>query len=228
MLCSQAAGIAFRWCFFLTPWISLPKTKLNFKKAISGRPIMILFNHTSMADPLVITALLDLDSIKYTRTLLKASLYAIPFFGAICKLTGHFPVYFKSGDTGAFSVEREKQDRVMDQVEAHVKSGGTLGVFPEGQINKNPLQLQAFRRGSFLIASKYQLPVWGCVLKGCDDIWPRASYPGSPSSVQAHLFPIADPMLVTSNDELCELAEKRFQEELDKVNKSTQNQRHGD
>jgi len=208
----------------LVPWIHLPKNVLNFKKAIGGRPIMILFNHTSMADPLVITALLDFDSIKYTRTLLKASLYDIPFFGGICKMTGHFPVWFKSGESGSFSVDRTKQDRVMEEVEAHVKSGGTLCLFPEGQINRTPAQLQSFRRGSFLIASKYQLPVWGCVIKGCDKLWPRAGYPGCPAKIEAHLFPIADPMSITTNEELCVLAEKRLQAEVDKLYKESKKQ----
>jgi len=219
MLCSQASGLTFRWCFFLIPWIRRPNVPPDFKKAIGGRPIMLLFNHTSMADPLIITSLLDLDSIKYCRTLLKKSLHDIPFFGGITQMTGHFPVYFKSDETGSFSVDREKQDRVTEEMEAHLKDGGTLCLFPEGQVNRNPTQLQTFRKGSFVLASKYQLPVWGCVVKGCSDIWPRGGYPGSPAKVEAHLFPIADPMTIKSNDELCALAEKTFQAEVDKLYK---------
>jgi len=162
-----------------------------------------------------------MDTIKYCRTLLKASLHKVPFFGGITQMTGHFPVYFISDDIGSFSVDREKMDRVMEEVEIHVKDGGTLCVFPEGQVNKDPVKLQTFRKGSFAIATKYQLPVWGCVIKGCSDIWPRGGYPGAPAKVEAHLFPIVDPNN-KSNDELCALAEKTFQAEVDKLYKKEQ------
>jgi len=136
-------------------------------------------------------------------------------------MTGHFPVHFTSAEDGKFSVDRSKQDRVMEMSEDHVKQGGTLALFPEGQINRDPSKLQAFRRGSFGLAFKYKLPVYGCVFKGIEDCWPRGvSIGGFPSKIECSLFPISDPIGSKSLEELVTLCETRMQAEVDKMYKA--------
>src|SRR5437870_3404128 len=67
------------------------------------------------------------------------------------RLGGHFTVYFKSeAKAGDFSVDKDAQEKVTQAIDEHVKEGGGLSFFPEGQINRiDSKVLQPFRRGAF-------------------------------------------------------------------------------
>lgn len=102
-----------------------------------------------MLDSLLITALIPPEIARNLRSMIKLALFSEPVFGYICKAVGHFPVYFKGAKTGDFSVDKEKQAKVGEEVDAFIGSNGGLVVFPEGQLNPTPRTLQPFRRGAF-------------------------------------------------------------------------------
>ena len=86
---------------------------------------------------------------------------------------GSFAVHFKRDDAGSFQVDTEKQAAVMERVTKHVEASGTIAVCPEGQIAKDPPNMQPFRRGSFAIPIQFEMPIWGMVMHGCYDGWPK-------------------------------------------------------
>lgn len=40
----------------------------------------------------------------------------LPFLGTICRLVGHFPVFFRSNDENSFGVDKDEQAKIMIKV----------------------------------------------------------------------------------------------------------------
>lgn len=55
-------------------------------------------------------------------------------FGGICTAVGHFPVFFRGSKDGDFSVDREAQAKVTDDMNKFLGDNGGLLLFPEGQV----------------------------------------------------------------------------------------------
>lgn len=79
--------------------------------------------------------------------LFSTTLHRAARFGYICSAVGHFPVLFTSSKANDFSVDKEAQAKVTEQLDQFIGSGGGLMIFPEGQLNSTPRKLQQFRRG---------------------------------------------------------------------------------
>jgi 1-acyl-sn-glycerol-3-phosphate acyltransferase len=143
------------------------------------------------------------------RTLMNYKLFNLPVFGSLCKMIGHYPVYFKAETHGSFSVDQEKMAPVMEDAANHLTSGGTLSVFPEGQISKDPSTLQSFRRGSFAMAKKHKLKITGMIMHGCADCWAKAApMGGDPAIVTVSLFDVMDLAKESDDIEVGEIAER--------------------
>ena len=176
-------------------------------------------NHSSQLDGFMFAATVPSKYIATMRTMAKAGLFKVPLFGTIMKDIGHFPVYFKSTEQGSFSVDKEKQMGVMEEVDAHLKSGGAVTLYPEGQINRtNARQLQTFRRGSLKMARSHNMQMWGFVVTDMDTAWPndKGAQGGHPATLFYRLFRIDDP----EEEDLaayCLDVEKQMQAELDDV-----------
>jgi 1-acyl-sn-glycerol-3-phosphate acyltransferase len=103
-----------------------------------GKGVFVMMNHVSFLDAMVFSAYCPTDIIIHTRTLMKAGLFKLPIFGVIAKRCGHFPVFFSGTKLGDFSTNKDRMNQVMEGVNKHVLAGGSLALFPEGQIGKNP------------------------------------------------------------------------------------------
>jgi len=219
-ICAKLAHVGFKVPFVVCPWVRLPnRADRDITPIVRGRSVMILANHTSLIDPLAITAMMDMESCSTTRTLLKASLHKIPFFGGICKMTGHFPVYFSSQEQGNFSVDKDRQAKVNEEVDAHIAAKGSLLLFPEGQVNADPRKLQNFRYGSIATALKHRLPLYGLILKGCDASGPKsASAGGLPTQIECRIIKLFDPLPDDGKSaaEVAAESQIRMQQEVDR------------
>lgn len=199
-LCIVPLVCAFRAVWWLNPQIRM---SVEFDANVDGKPRgwedialhnqAFIGNHTSFWDVFAFLCLAPMRHLIHTRTLMKASLREIPIFGGIFDRVGNFPVYFKSDEEGRFEVDKERQAAVQSGVDAHLRSGGDLAIFPEGAINKNPRVLQTFRFGTFATIFEHRMTVYYFVHMGGEKTWPRWTMVGGMPTdmhIRAGRFPI--------------------------------------
>jgi len=224
---AKIAHVFFKLWLMLTPWIRFNwSKKFDWDKAFTGKGnTFILLNHSSFLDGFLATALLPFNRIGTIRTMIKAQLLNIPVIGGICRKCGHFPVWFTSAADGVFKVDSEKQVHVEKETKEHLQTGGNIVFFPEGQVSKVAETLQLFRRGGFGLIKEHNAQVWGLVMKGCTDIWPKdAAMGGFPGTLDAELVQIftAEEVAALSTSDMCEQAQVRMQAVLDSLYKKQQ------
>ena len=225
----QYCIIIANWCFYmvfvLTPWIKIN----NFQKhpiwdemrqdIKNNKGVMICLNHTSFLDAIIFAGYCPTDIIIHVRTLLKYSLTQIPLFGFVCNMCGHFPVHFKSTQTGNFSTDKDAMNKVMQKVNDHIYNSkynkeyqpkdkslgnGSIVFFPEGQIGKIPSSIQSLRRGSFKMALDNNMNIYTMIMVGNQDSWPRkASIGGLPATINIGL----DRVQVNTEDDYIKVSE---------------------
>lgn len=215
----------FRVPIWLSPWIKIKNltTKSEWKKLydpVNCKGGMLLINHTSLFDPSLIIYLLPVSVLQKYRTIMKAELMKMPFFGTISECCGHFAVHFKFQEMGNFSVDKSAQKVITARMTEFIKKGGGIVVYPEGQVSKNPPILQDFRRGSFKFHLEHKLPMF-CVLQTDVHIsWPRAAtFGGRPATIRAKLIKVPVDANITDVATISKKVRLFMQEELDALNK---------
>lgn len=204
LLITQAA---WRWILLLTPWMwttsddqsagewsKILKTMADAKPDSGApKPLMILGNHMCFFDTILATASFPQKVLYNCRTYMDAALFKLPILSTICKTVGHFPVYFTAAGTdGKFTVDKEKNAVVDLSVDEHLKSGGWLCFFPEGQMNTTPDTLMTFRYGGMKKALDYDSRLVAFVSCGNTAVWPKkAKIGGFPGYVKHSMRPIA-------------------------------------
>jgi 1-acyl-sn-glycerol-3-phosphate acyltransferase len=202
-------------------------------------PMVIIINHTSTLDAIFFAAMLPLKYASKIKTLFKADLLDTPILGDLFRYCGHFPVHFKHSEVGKFSVDQEKQTKVIEDIKQHLSNGGHLAFFPEGQINRGDSRtLQPFRNGLFKIFLEHQMQAQALASttennnavknikmvaflhRGLEKTWhPTATTGGNPSEVQCKVFP-----LLFSKDSQLNAIQDEAQENLDFISaQSVQN-----
>lgn len=136
------------------------------------QPVFIMSNHVSFLDTLMIVVHTPPQVLWRIRCYMGAHLFSLPLFATICKVLGHFPVYFLKNEDGKFSVDAARMAGVEARVEEHLAAGGILSLFPEGALNKkDPDTLQTFRYGTFKRALKSDAKVWHLVMFAHEQVW---------------------------------------------------------
>lgn len=100
------------------------------------------------------------------KWLMKKSLEKIAFVGYACKRSGHVFV-----DSNSLQSIRE----TIDKARGELKEGMSLVIFPEGTRTKTG-RLGDFKRGAFMLAGEFRLPVVPLTIQGAYDIMPKDSY----------------------------------------------------
>merc|ERR1712216_112921 len=174
-------------------WRQFLQDQEQSDKAPDQGPAFVLSNHVSFFDTLLTVNAFPQAALGRTRCYMGAHLYKLPLLGTICRTIGHFPVHFTTGETGKFTVDKVKQEQVEKLVDAHVASGGTLALYPEGQMNPNPGEgLLPFRYGAFRRALECDARLWGLVTVNHEKCWPRkAQIGGFPATTGIDFQPIA-------------------------------------
>merc|ERR1711862_647398 len=75
-------------------------------------------------------------------------------------------------------VDKEKMDLVEQTVDQHLRDGGWLCFFPEGQMNKEPDTIMPFRFGGLKKALAFDARIASMVTYGNTRCWPRKSKVG--------------------------------------------------
>ena len=128
-------------------------SKLNIAVEVIGRDkikqghqYLIISNHRSIIDPLVIEIALKGKDI-HSLWIAKKELYNSFFFGVFTRNSGSILLDRESSQMGSF----------FNDIKSVVKQGYSISVFPEGSRNKTDTPLAEFKKGSQIIAVKNRL-----------------------------------------------------------------------
>lgn len=127
-----------------------------------GKGFLILFNHTSWVDIIVLAATLP----GVPRFGAKIELYKIPFFGRAMRNVGMLPI------------ERNNRTKVLQvyrEAEARVANGEFFALAPEGT-RQAGRELGRFKQGPFLFAVGAQMPLLPVVIAGAREAMPKTSW----------------------------------------------------
>lgn len=147
-----------------TCWTMMPIWRARIQGQVPAdileRPYVVISNHVSSADPLLLS-LLPWDM----RWVAKEELFHLPVAGWILRLGGDIPLRRGSG-----SSVRAMLRACRETLEA----GLPVMLFPEGTRSRDG-RLLPFRDGAFELAIQAQVPILPVVLAGTRDCRPKGS-----------------------------------------------------
>ena len=155
-----AARVAHLWGGLCLRIVGAPLTVEGLDNLVEGERYVIMANHESSLDILVLLAALP-PSVEL-RFLAKKSLFAIPFLGWAMKSAGFIPVDRE---------DRSTATATLNQTLVEVERGGSPLVFPEETWSTDG-RLLPFARGGFLVALKAGLPILPVGLEGPRQVLP--------------------------------------------------------
>ncbi len=117
---------------------------------ISDKPFVLICNHKSMMDPVLLYTHLP----KKMHFMAKKELFDNKFLNYILKKAGAFPINRGKNDINAIKTSMKV-----------LKDGNILGIFPQGT-RVDDVQHGQAKSGAFLIASKCNVPVLPVAIKG--------------------------------------------------------------
>lgn len=120
----------------------------NAEKLPQDGQYLILSNHRSIIDPLIIDIALQ-NTKTFGLWISKKELYNSLFFGNAVR------------NGGAIRLDREGKDMssLFSDIKNGLEEGSSICIFPEGTRNKTELDLLEFKNGSRIIALKNKIPI---------------------------------------------------------------------
>ena len=161
-----------KWLAWLTP---ISMTVLGAENASRGRSYVVVSNHQSMYDILVIYGWLELD----LKWVMKQELRKMPAIGIGCEKAGHI------------FVDRKNPKRARQALEeALQRLGNGIGIlfFAEGTRSMDG-RLLPFKKGAFRTAIEQQLPLLPITVVGTTDILPNKTVSLFPGRAQLVIHP---------------------------------------
>ncbi len=140
--------------------LSLVKVEVSGRENIAqGRSYVFVANHQGAYDIFAIYGYLGHNF----RWMMKKSLEKIPLVGYSCRVSGH--IFVDKSSPGAI---RE----TMQTAEKRLAGGMSVVVFPEGARTPDG-KMHAFKRGAFILATEFNLPVVPVTIDGAYAVMPR-------------------------------------------------------
>ncbi|HEV8384939.1 MAG TPA: lysophospholipid acyltransferase family protein [Candidatus Acidoferrales bacterium] len=143
------------------------RVKVDGRENIPPGVCIFVANHTSNADPPVVVAAIP----RRVAMLAKKEIFRIPILGTAMKLTGYVPVDRRHRESAIASVDLSLEN---------LKRGVSYLIFPEGTRSPDG-RLRPFKKGSFVMAIRAQVPVVPVSVIGAHKIMRKgesAIYPG--------------------------------------------------
>lgn len=157
------------WSKF-TCWIFLIRVKVMGRENIDPKiSYIFVANHQGAYDIFSIYGFLD-HNFKW---LMKKSLEKIFMVGPACRRANHIFV-----DDSSIAAIKE----TISKAEDTLKDGMSLVIFPEGSRSWDGKMI-SFKRGAFLLASEFNLPVVPLTIEGSFDRMPRFTYNMTPGKI---------------------------------------------
>lgn len=141
----------------------------------SEGPAIYVCNHQSNFDIALLYAGLPIQF----RWMAKQELFNIPLFGITMKRAGYIPI------------DRSNRRQAMRSITAaarRIQEGASVVIFPEGTRTPDG-QLQNFKKGALLIATKAQVPVIPMAISGSYQVQPRERLRITPAPVKLTILP---------------------------------------
>ena len=113
---------------------------------IKNDPYIFVANHVSMIDIMLLVAIAKNNPLVFIG---KKELDKIPIFGYVYKRT-------------MILVDRssnESKKQVFEETKKKLKSGISIGMFPEGIVPEVEIELAPFKHGAFSMAIEHQVPI---------------------------------------------------------------------
>lgn len=117
-------------------------------KVIQGGQYLIVSNHRSIIDPLIVELALKDKGIN-SLWIAKKELYNSFFFG----------MFTRNAGTVLLDRESRQMSSFFKDIKSNVSNGYSISVFAEGTRNKSDETLAEFKEGSQIIAMKNRLPI---------------------------------------------------------------------
>lgn len=142
--------------------LTLVKVKVRGRDNISaGQSYVFVANHQGAYDIFAIYGYLGHNF----RWMMKKGLESIPLVGFSCKVSGH--IYVDNSSPGAIR-------RTMATAERQLAGGMSVVVFPEGSRTPDG-RLKRFKRGAYILAEEFNLPVVPVTIDGAYRVMPRSA-----------------------------------------------------
>ena len=141
-------------------WLAFVKVTIEGKENISKTTSYVFVaNHQSAYDIFSIYGYLGHEF----RWMMKASLSKIPMVGQACEMSKQ--VYVDKSSPKALR-------NTMNRAQKLLSNGMSIVVFPEGARSSNG-KMRPFKRGAFMLAQEFNLPVVPITIDGAYDVLPR-------------------------------------------------------
>jgi 1-acyl-sn-glycerol-3-phosphate acyltransferase len=133
--------------FFVLVRLLVPKHTWHIgRDVLEIRSCVIVCNHVSYLDPLIMVSLFERH-----KTIARASLYRLPLFGLMLRLSGYIPSTAE-GKLKGLIIQH------METMNDFLAAGGNLFIFPEGTRSRDG-SLGSFNKGAFKIARLCRAPI---------------------------------------------------------------------
>jgi 1-acyl-sn-glycerol-3-phosphate acyltransferase len=137
--------------------LALPRLHLDIPERRNlrlTRGIVVVCNHLSFLDPLLMLALLP-----RLITIVRPDFFRVPIFGWLLRGAGFLgPDLFSEGQAW------------VDRVAEHLRQGGNLLIFPEGTRSRDG-RLAPFKKGAFYLAKHLSAPILVLRILGTDHVF---------------------------------------------------------
>lgn len=157
----RLTGVWLRFCFFFVTRVKVE----GLENAPKTGPLLVIVNHASNADGMLLMAYVIPRTKRPMRWLGKAEALRWPFFGWVMKVNGVFAVRRDAGDLEAFRTAK----KVLDD-------GQVLAIFPEGSRSPDGA-LRDAREGATVLAVRSGAPILPIALVATHRFWPRGKFP---------------------------------------------------
>jgi 1-acyl-sn-glycerol-3-phosphate acyltransferase len=149
--------IFFRLLRSITPGLSIHVADEVF----SIRSAIIVSNHISYLDPILLISLYEQQ-----KTIVKRTLFKLPVFGWILKTSGYIP---STLDGNSDMIRR------IEDMGAYLASGGNLFIFPEGTRSRDG-RIGRFNKSAFKIAANCNTPIYVLFIQNTDALFPPGGF----------------------------------------------------
>lgn len=155
----------------LTCWLFLMRIKVTGRENIDkNQSYVFVANHQGAYDIWAVYGFLN-HNFKW---LMKKSLEKVFAVGPACKMAGHVFV-----DDSSVSGIRE----TIADAEKTLKGGMSVVIFPEGSRSWDGKMIP-FKRGAFMLAAEFKLPVVPLTIDGSFKAMPRNTYNMTPTTIR--------------------------------------------
>jgi len=192
-------ALAWRVLLVSTFWVRCDcegLAKFRAEVGRTGRPVLIVANHTSFLDTPLIVTTLPVWLAASSKMFAGNHLFKMPILGRVLKGMRHLSVPFKATseeNASNFQVDQEEMAERMKTLEAHAREVGCVSWFPEGTLNRgDPDKVNVFRAGGFSIPVHVDCEVWGVVMVGNQKSCPVKGLMGRPARISLRTVCITD------------------------------------